>query len=188
MPHVQSALYESGRVALRRLTREDQEEYTALARASVELHEPWIYVPSTPQEFEAYLQRFNQGVGEGTVICARDSGAITGFVNINEIIRGPYQRATVGYGAFVPYAGKGYMSEGFELLFKFAFDDLNLHRLEADIQPGNAASVKLAKRVGFRYEGFSPGFVHIRGEWRDHERWAFTSDMVASRPAGSQKE
>lgn len=181
MPPVQPKLYESGRVVLRRLAREDQEEYTALARASAELHNPWIYAPTTPAEFDSYLERFDHVASEGTVICARESGAITGFVNISEIIRGPYLRASVGYGAFVPFAGNGYMSEGFELILKFAFNDLGLHRLEADIQPGNMASVNLVKRVGFQYEGFSPRFIYIRGIWRDHERWAVTSDMVASR-------
>ena len=171
-------LYESGRVALRRLAREDKEEYISLARASTELHNPWIYAPTTPSEFDSYYQRFNQTTAEGMVICVRESGAITGFVNINEIIRGPYQRGTTGYGAFVPYAGKGYMSEGFELVLRFAFIDLGLHRLEADIQPGNTASLRFAKRAGFRQEGLSPGFVQIRGEWKDHERWAVTSDMA----------
>lgn len=188
LPPVQTKLYESGRVVLRRLASEDEAEYTALARASAKLHNSWIYSPTTPAEFDSYLKRFDHSAGESTVICARESGAITGFANISEIIRGSYQRATVGYGAFVPYAGKGYMSEGFDLILKFAFNDLGLHRLEADIQPGNIASINLVKRVGFQYEGFSPGFIYIRGEWRDYERWAVTSDMVASRLTESRKK
>lgn len=171
-------LYESTRLILRRLTAEDREEFTELALVSVELHRPWIYVPTTPREFDQYLQRFDRVVAESTLICIRESEVIAGFVSISEIIRGPYQRATVGYGAFAPSARKGYMSEGFSLVFRFAFNDLRLHRLEADIQPGNKASSRLAQRVGFRYEGYSPGFVFINGHWRDHERWAINSDMM----------
>jgi ribosomal-protein-alanine N-acetyltransferase len=175
-------LYEAKRVGLRRITIEDQEEFIALARASAELHRPWIAAPETPSAFSRYLDYYKSGEAECALICSRESGAITGFITINNIIRGPYQRATVGYGVFAPSARQGYMSEGFGLLFRFAFVDLGLHRLEADIQPGNSASISLAKHVGFRYEGLSPGFVRIGESWKDHERWAVTSDMVM--PAG----
>jgi ribosomal-protein-alanine N-acetyltransferase len=173
-----SILHEAKRVALRRMTIEDQEEFIALSRASAELHRPWITIPETPSAFFKYLDYFESSEAECTLICSRESGAMAGFININDVIRGPYQRATVGYGVFAPSARQGYMSEGFGLLFRFAFVDLGLHRLEADIQPGNSASVSLAKHVGFRYEGFSPGFICIGGSWKDHERWAVTSDMV----------
>jgi len=113
------------------------------------------------------------------VIGVRETGAIAGSVSVNDIIRGPYQRATVGYNAFAPSAGLGYMSEGLGLILRFAFNDLGLHRLEADIQPGNEASKRLASRVGFRKEGYSPDFIRIEGVWKDHERWAVTAEMSA---------
>jgi [ribosomal protein S5]-alanine N-acetyltransferase len=160
------------------MTREDQDEFIELAKASADFHHPWITIPETPADFTDYLKRYEGNQAEITLICVRDSGAIAGFVTIDDMIRGPYQRATVGYGVFVPSRGRGYMSEGFGLLFNFAFGDLRLHRLEADIQPGNKASIRFAKGVGFRYEGFSPGFVCIDGSWRDHERWAINSEMV----------
>ncbi len=160
------------------MASDDQEEFTRLARASAEFHRPWVTIPQTAAEFADYLQRYESSDAESTLIFLRESGALAGFVTINDIIRGPYQRATVGYGSFASCAGRGYMSEGFGLVLRFAFGDLRLHRLEADIQPGNKASIRFAKRVGFRHEGFSPGFVLIDGAWRDHERWAITSDMV----------
>jgi ribosomal-protein-alanine N-acetyltransferase len=167
---------------LRRITKEDQEEFIRLSKESVELHRPWIFSPTTPIMFQTYIQRFNQSTAEGILICIRESGAIAGFVGISDIIRGPYQRATVGYYVFSPSSRQGYMTEGFDLVFRLAFTDLKLHRLEADIQPGNKSSVKLARRVGFRHEGYSPGFVLIDGSWRDHERWAITSDMIPDLP------
>jgi len=173
-----SVLYETTRVALRTMTDKDQQEFIELAKASAELHEPWVWVPTTSQEYVRYLRRFDESEAESTLICIRGSGAIAGFVTIKNIIRGPYQRATVGYGAFAPTQGLGFMSEGFGLVFRFAFGDLGLHRLEADIQPGNTASRRFAERVGFRYEGFSPGFLRIDGSWKDYERWAVTSDMI----------
>lgn len=83
----------------------------------------------------------------------------------------------LGYAAFLPYAGQGYLSEGVALAVRYAFERLELHRVEADIQPGNDASVRLVERLGFRREGFSPGFIKIDGEWRDHERWALTKGV-----------
>ena len=70
-----------------------------------------------------------------------------------------------------------------------AFTRLRLHRLEANIQPGNAASIALAARCGFEREGFSPRYLKIGGRWRDHERWAILSDewaalRRAARPVG----
>jgi [ribosomal protein S5]-alanine N-acetyltransferase len=68
------------------------------------------------------------------------------------------------------------MTEGLRLTLKYAFKVLKLHRVEANIQPGNVASIKLVRRCGFKREGFSPKYLKIGGRWRDHERWAIRTD------------
>ena len=75
-----------------------------------------------------------------------------------------------------PFAGRGYMSEAMRLLVRHAFTTMKLHRLEANIQPGNQASIALVKRCGFEREGYSPRYLKIGGRWRDHERWAIRAD------------
>jgi [ribosomal protein S5]-alanine N-acetyltransferase len=168
----------SRRITLRPLGSRDQSEFLELAAASIDLHHPWISLPATPQEFQAYLTRYEQPTDESLLICVRDTGAIAGVVNMNSIIRGRFQCGSLAYAAFAPTAGQGYMSEGLDFVLRYAFEQLRLHRLEAQIQPGNHASVKLVQRLGFRNEGYSPDLLFIDGAWRDHERWAITSSMI----------
>jgi [ribosomal protein S5]-alanine N-acetyltransferase len=114
----------------------------------------------------------------------RADDAIVGVVNLNEIVRGSFQSAYLGYYAFRPHAGQGYMAEGLALVLRHAFGGLGLHRLEANIQPGNRQSRGLVRRLGFRKEGFSPRYLKIGGRWRDHERWAIVREAWArGRPA-----
>jgi ribosomal-protein-alanine N-acetyltransferase len=168
----------SRRVTLRPLGSGDQGEFLDLVAASIDLHRPWMSLPSTVQEFQAYLRRYEQAAGESLVVCVRDTGAIVGLVSINSIIRGRFQSGSLAYAVFAPASGQGYMSEGLGLVLRYAFGQLRLHRLEAQIQPGNQASLKLVRRLGFRNEGYSPDLLFIDGMWRDHERWAITSSMT----------
>jgi [ribosomal protein S5]-alanine N-acetyltransferase len=166
------------RVILRELTAADEEEFIGLARASVGLHHPWYTLPTTPEAFQAYLTRLSRSSTEGRLVCVRDSGAMIGVIIIDSIIRGRFQSATLSYAAFAPAAGRGYMTEGLGLVLRYAFGDLRLHRLEANIQPANRASLALVRRQGFRKEGYSPDMLFIDGAWRDHERWAITREMT----------
>ncbi|MBE1490885.1 GNAT family N-acetyltransferase [Plantactinospora soyae] len=163
------------RVELRPLTLADQDEFCALVQASSELHLPWMQLPATGEEFQVWMRRFDDGDARGFLVRVRETGAAAGMVNINSIIRGRYQGASLGYAAFAPSAGFGYMTEGLVATLQHAFTDLRLHRLEANIQPANKASLALVQRLGFRYEGLSPAYLYIDGGWRDHERWAITA-------------
>jgi [ribosomal protein S5]-alanine N-acetyltransferase len=174
----------ASRVILRELTGADEDEFLGLARASVGLHHPWYTLPMTHEAFQAYLTRMSRPGTEGRLVCARDSGAMAGVIVVDSIIRGRFQSANLSYAAFAPAAGQGYMSEGLGLVLRYAFGDLRLHRLEANIQPGNRASLALVRRQGFRKEGYAPDMLFIDGAWRDHERWAITREMTSVSAAG----
>lgn len=163
------------RVELCPLARSDQDEFCSLVQVSTELHRPWVQLPATAEEFQAWMRRFDDGTNQGFLVRIRETGAAAGMVNINSIIRGRYQGASLGYAAFAPSAGQGYMTEGLAATLQHAFTELRLHRLEANIQPGNKASLALVQRLGFTHEGLSPAYLYIDGDWRDHERWSITA-------------
>ena len=114
--------------------------------------------------------------------CDIETGAITGIFTISQIVRGAFQSAYLGYYAHEQFAGQGLMREALEQVLDHSFGALGLHRVEANIQPGNAPSIALARGAGFRLEGFSPRYLLIGGQWRDHERYAITADE--REPAG----
>jgi ribosomal-protein-alanine N-acetyltransferase len=180
MPHTASRfLAEGPRVGIRQFTLEDSAEFTARVRESRELHRPWLFPPATPEAYAAYAGRLIEDrTKAGFLVCDKDDGgAIAGFVNINNIVRGAFLSGVLGYGAFAHAAGRGLMKEGLNLVVGHAFGPLGLHRLEINAQPGNTASLALARSCGFRLEGYSPDMLYIDGAWRDHERWAITAEM-----------
>ena len=167
---------EDGRVYLRAPARSDQAEFITLMRASRSFHRPWASAPTDEERFGAYLSDAQRPDFEAMLLCRRDDRAILGFFNLSQIARGSLQSAYLGYAIGKPYARHGYMREGLELVLRRAFLNLRLHRIEANIQPGNRASIALARGGGFRREGFSPRYLKIGGRWRDHERWAILAE------------
>ena len=133
-------------------------------------------MPETPERYAQYVTRVNDPRFAPFLACRVEDGAIVGFLNISEIVRGSFKSAFVGYGGVAEYAGQGYMTEAMRLLLREAFTTIGLHRLEANIQPENLPSIALAKRSGFELEGFSPRYLKIGGRWRDHERWAIRAE------------
>ena len=163
------------RTYFRAVVGKDRREMLTLAATSRDLHTPWIAPPLTPHMFKIYLRRTQRDDHEGFVICRRDTEAIVGVVNVNNIVRGTFQSASLGYYAAQAHAGQGFMRDGLLQVKDYLFGKLGLHRLEANIQPGNAASIALVRRCGFEREGMSRKFLFINGAWRDHERWAVVS-------------
>ena len=160
-------------VTIRKPEVNDKNAFLQAMHRSQALHHPWVQPPQTEEEFNHYLQRYQQD-NQKSFLVYDPSGHIAGVFNINEIVRGVFQSAYLGFYAVADYAGKGYMSEGLDLILKKVFTEMNLHRLEANIQPDNTHSLFLIQSKHFRREGFSPRYLKINGEWRDHERWAIT--------------
>jgi [ribosomal protein S5]-alanine N-acetyltransferase len=117
---------------------------------------------------------------------------IVGRVNLNGAVRGRFRSVAVGYDSYDPYAGRGLFAEGLRLVVDLALAEesaggMDLHRVEANVQPGNTQSAGLLRSLGFRHEGASPRLLYLPDEqgqeaWRDHERFAITREEWPAQP------
>ena len=140
----------------------------------------WINLPSAEDDpgatksFAAMLAANAQDRCEKMLILDRATEALVGVVNLNEIVRGSFWSAYAGYWIVQRRCGAGLMTEALGLALRHGFETVGLHRVEANVQPGNAASLGLVRKLGFVREGYSERYLKIGGQWRDHERWAIT--------------
>ena len=160
------------------------DDFLAMTAGNQAFHNPWVYPATDPKRYKAYLERLENGFARGFCVARNDDDAFIGVININDPIMGGFRSASLGYYGSASYAGRGYMTGGLALVLDQAFTALEFHRLEANIQPANFASLALVKRLGFRKEGFSPAFLRVGGEWRDHERWAMVAEEWLSVHSG----
>ena len=154
---------------LRRAQKGDLDEIRTLYERSRFFHLPWAH---PPKDYGSYLSDNGR-----YFLCFETSGEIVGSFQISGIVRGYFQSAYLGYEVFTPYDRKGYMRIGLGLVIQEAFGSLNLHRLEANIQPGNIPSTRLVSGAGFVKEGYSKNYLNVGGKgWQDHERWALLNE------------
>ena len=151
-------------------TRADEAAFLAAVERSRDLHGEWVQPPGDAVAYVGYVARSGADNQDFSLVWHGEQ--LVGAVNLSEIIRGPLQQAFMGFYAFAPLASRGLMTQAVRLGLSRAFEDLGLHRVEANVQPQNTRSLALVERAGFRREGFSPSYLFIAGQWRDHERWA----------------
>jgi [ribosomal protein S5]-alanine N-acetyltransferase len=161
-------------VRVRLIEHGDRDQFLALVRESRELHRPWAYPPDRNEQFDELVARSRRDDVVTLLGCRMEDQALFGVFTISQIVRGSFQSAYLGYYGHVRFARQGYMREALKVVLDHAFGPMGLHRVEANIQPGNAPSTALALGAGFRLEGFSPRYLLIGGRWRDHERYAIT--------------
>jgi [ribosomal protein S5]-alanine N-acetyltransferase len=93
---------------------------------------------------------------------------LIGQINLGGVIYGALRGAHIGYWIDRNYANRGIMSEAVNMVTDFAFNELELHRIEINIRPENSPSIRVAEKCGYLYEGLRPRYLHIDGKWRDH--------------------
>lgn len=154
---------------------DDESAFLSAVARSYVLFEDWVDPPSDSEGFAEHLERYSAD-NNFSYLAHDNHGQLIGCINISNIVRGAFQSAFLGYYAFSPHSGKGLMKQAMKLVISEAFNQLQLHRLEANIQPDNLNSIVLVRSLGFRLEGHSLRYLKIAGQWRDHDRFAITAE------------
>ncbi len=162
------------------LANADAGEFIEAVRASRSLHHPWIDPPDTAERFASYLEHAARDDQATYLIRHAGCKGLVGYVSVGNIVHRAFQSANLGYAAFAGHAGRGLMTAGLQGVLRIAFGQLGLHRVEANIQPANARSITLVRRLGFEKEGYSPRYLMVDGDWRDHERWALRTEVFTA--------
>ncbi len=154
----------------------DHAGWASLRLASREFLAPWE--PEWPSNdvsrsaFRLRIKRYVRDIEDDLAypffMFTPDAKTLLGAVTLSNIRRGVAQMGTLGYWIGAPYARQGHMSEAVALILPFAFEHLNLHRVEASCLPSNLASIALLRGAGFEYEGMARRYLKINGEWQDH--------------------
>jgi [ribosomal protein S5]-alanine N-acetyltransferase len=133
-------------------------------------------------------ENWKSGVGFGFGIFLRDTNELIGRVNLSNVVRGAWQSCTIGYFMDQASNRKGYMTEAVRLACQFAFEEVDLHRVQAAVMPNNLASIRVVEKNGFLYEGLAYYYLKINGKWEDHRVFSVTKECweIRMRNAGPQ--
>lgn len=148
-------------------------ELRALSRAHLTPWEPqWARDELSRDAFRRRIRHhqreIREDVGYAFALLDACSDRLMGGVSLSNVRRGVTQAAALGYWLGTPYLRQGAMADAVRTLAPFAFDALQLHRLEAAAMPENTPSLSVLERTGFVREGFARRYLKIDGEWRDH--------------------
>ena len=170
------------RIYLRRLQETDFDELVLRFESSVKHLKDYAATTFDRKRFESMLASADVESNEAFLICLKNDDSIVGQINLSQIFRKQFQNAYLGYQLFSGFTGKGYMKDAVAKVLRYAFKEIQLHRVEANVQPGNIPSIAVLKRNGFTKEGYSRRYLKIGGKWRDHERWAIIrEDWLANK-------
>jgi ribosomal-protein-alanine N-acetyltransferase len=172
----------------------DAKTLEALVLGNRDWLRPWEATnPEAPQSFDfrsmvrGLLRQYDQQIGVPFVI--ELDGLVVGQLNVANILYGAVSSAVIGYW-IVPelggqtIAGRGIAPTAVALATDYLLGPIGLHRVEVNIIPENAKSLRVAEKLGFRHEGLKQCYIHINGQWRDHYVFALTREDLASEPAG----
>lgn len=170
----------SDHIRLRLLGEDDAEaalEYALENREFLEAWEParektWYTLEAQLADIEAAVadaaddRRYAFGVFH--------EDELVGRITLNQVVRGVFQNAYLGYSIAERWNGRGFATEAVRLTLDYAFGEAGLHRVQAAVMPRNAGSIRVLEKNGFREEGYAVGYLRINGVWEDHRIFART--------------
>ena len=165
-----------GELTLRALRGSDRAAWSALRIRNhhwlqewdATLPQPDSSVPSTFARMVRHLRR-EARAGRAWSFGIFANGVLVGQVTLGGVMLGSMRSASIGYWIDQDHAGRGLMPRAVALVCDFAFFELGLHRLEINLRPENRASRRVAEKLGFTAEGLRSKYMHINGDWRDHD-------------------
>ncbi len=174
-----------GRVGVRGIRQRDGSRWMDVRTANMEWLRPWeatspIVGAGAPGTFTDMVRRLRREakVGHTLPLVVTYDGVLVGQLTVGGISWGSLRSGFVGYWISQEVAGRGVMPTAVALTVDHCFYTMGLHRLEVNIRPENAASLRIVEKLGFRDEGLREKYLHIDGAWRDHRTFALTADEV----------
>lgn len=172
------------RMVLRPPTQGDYQPWCELRQKSAEFLKPWEPSWSTDHlTRKGFVNRVHwarRSIREGTAVplflSRRSDACLLGAITLENIRRGPSQSGMIGYWIGVDYARQGYMREALTAMVHYAFEVIDLSRVESACLPENAASRGLLENCGYKYEGVAQSYLQINGRWRNHVLYASLRD------------
>lgn len=179
------AVLVDGPVALRPLRRRDRAAWTRLRLDNASWLDPWEATSPEPDRhpaptFARYVAEVRREARQGrTLPFAIDyHGELVGQLTVSGIAGGSLCSASIGYWVARPVAGRGIVPTALALAVDHCWFVGGLHRVEVNIRPENASSLRVVAKLGFRDEGVRERYLHVDGDWRDHRTFALTVEEV----------
>lgn len=162
----------------------DHEAWAALRQGSHAYLQPWE--PLWPEDdltraaFKRRLAIYGREMEAGAAwpffVFADSDQSLVGAITLSNVRRGVAETGTLGYWIGWPFAGRGHGTEAVRAMIGYAFDELNLHRVEAACVPDNLASRRVLEKAGFALEGQARAYLKINGAWADHLLFGVVND------------
>lgn len=184
-PTVPRVRLERGGTGIRPFTRSDLDALLALRlsnrefMAAYEAHRSDAFYTRAGQAREIALDTEAWAAGAGYALAIVDrtnDDRLIGRIALSNVVRGPWQNATIGYWVDLEANGAGHATDAVHLICRFAFEHGGLHRVQPAIMPRNARSRRVVEKVGFRHEGTALRYLRIAGVWEDHDIYALTRE------------
>jgi ribosomal-protein-alanine N-acetyltransferase len=169
-----------GPVLLRPLRVRDAKRWRAVRAANAAWLGPWEATHPDAGEpapnFGQMVRAFGREARAGRMLpfAIELDGELVGQLTVAGITWGSLRSGHIGYWIDRTVAGRGVTPTAVALAADHCFFVLRLHRVEVNIRPENQASLRVARKLGFRPEGVRKRYLHIDGAWRDHATFALT--------------
>lgn len=189
-PIIWPVTLECGDLSLRPIKMRDKAQWTQVRARNTEWLQPWEASHPAGQgslpTFGGMVRGLHQQARDGTAlpfiiterVPSQPKPAIVGQLTVSSIMWGSAMSATLGYWVDQGRAGRGIAPTAVAMATDLCFRQLGLHRMEINIRPENAPSLRVVEKLGFRDEGMRQSYLHINGAWADHRSFALTAEEV----------